>query len=647
MSKPGGGPAFSRLLTLWHAYRMALQSVNASGVPEAGTHAWTKCDVAIFNEGTDQGWAEWLAWVLEEVGLKIWLRNWDSVAGTQQTEQVQHVLSGARHVAAVVSPATLAAMSARPEWRAAMDTDPDGRRRRLLVIRVEECEPPALLGQVRPIDLFGLAEEAARGHLLAAFEAVDSGRAKPRDAPPFPGGPGPADGPGQNGGSRSGAARDVKPPPGTAEEVSDTGATGATGPTGAAPREARGGGRRRRRRAPRHPRWSARAVVALAAGLVVALGAGAGALHGATARQGGGDHDADRSAAAPDHPRRPAPAPAPATAATTAATTAPPPLDVTSRGGSPWTAGTSPGASGLRLVGQVVSRSGRPAIALALLAGGTSLVTADAGGSAQQWALLAGAGPASPTGRSLSCEKGRGASAEVSASGLSRAQDPPRWSIDGTDRVPRISFPASCDRVVDIESDNIARSWAVTGDGGARPVPLPLTAEVRAAVGGVQWYTFASAGALFAASVSDGSVLLVDTAHRAFIGSSLRGPTGPVFALAWSSDGRTLAVGGADGAVQLWNVADPASPRLLGTPLNGGTGAVYDLAWFPDGAMLAAAGADGTVRVWNTVNRERVGNPTVFGSDGHGAACALSVDADSRTLAGGYLDGAVRLWSRA
>ncbi|MCM3920846.1 TIR domain-containing protein, partial [Frankia sp. AiPs1] len=135
----------------------------------------------------DQPWAEWISWVLEEVQFRVLVQAWDFPPGSNWVEQMRRGVRADRTVV-VLSNRYPGSRYGAAEWRQAWLHDPAGDRRKVLVVRVEDCRPPDVLEQVVYIDLVGLGHEEARDRLLRSIDAaVHNLRLKPSEEPPFPG----------------------------------------------------------------------------------------------------------------------------------------------------------------------------------------------------------------------------------------------------------------------------------------------------------------------------------------------------------------------------------------------------------------------------------------------------------------------------
>ena len=113
---------------------------------------------------------------------------------------------------------------------------------------------------------------------------------------------------------------------------------------------------------------------------------------------------------------------------------------------------------------------------------------------------------------------------------------------------------------------------------------------------------------------------------------TLEGTTGPVYSLAWSPDGSTLASAGYRN-VLLW---DPATGSIAGV-LSGHENYIWGVAWSPDGETLASASADGTVKLW------RVSDLTEIGSAGNSWTMCVAWSPDGNLLATGNIGGRVQI----
>jgi len=110
----------------------------------------------------------------------------------------------------------------------------------------------------------------------------------------------------------------------------------------------------------------------------------------------------------------------------------------------------------------------------------------------------------------------------------------------------------------------------------------------------------------------------------------------PATALAFSPDGKTLALGQGDGVIQLINPADGKIIR----PMPGHTSAVTGIAWHPSGTLIASSSKDRTIRLWNPANGQMI-----KALEGHNAwAEGVVFLLQGTRLASVSADQTVRIW---
>lgn len=133
---------------------------------------------------TDEKWASWIAWELEQAGYTVIYQAWDFRPGNNFVHEMDKALRVCERVMPVLSPKYLKSDFANAEWKAKFIEDASGEKRKIIPVRVAECELEGLLPGIIYIDLVALDEEAARARLLSG---IMDGRSKPSTQPLFPG----------------------------------------------------------------------------------------------------------------------------------------------------------------------------------------------------------------------------------------------------------------------------------------------------------------------------------------------------------------------------------------------------------------------------------------------------------------------------
>ncbi len=305
-----------------------------------------------------------------------------------------------------------------------------------------------------------------------------------------------------------------------------------------------------------------------------------------------------------------------------------------------------------RPIGQPLSVGDEPAASLDLSPDGRLLAAASFGGSVFVWDRKTG----EPYGSPLTVEPSPVNDVAFSPDGrtlvTSHLRSAVVWNMSGEQVIGEpLGGPTDLTTDVSFSSDG---KWLAAGrfDGSAvvydtetrRQTARIDTGSVVTAV------AFHPAGDLIAVGTIDGKVRFFDPKSGAAVGPLLDEGESAVWQVAFSPDGRLLAVAvdpnGVEGfhrqqrqgEVQLWDVD---SRNRVGRKIAPGGGSVLAVAFSRDGKLLATGSHGGRLDLWDVATRARHGKPMTVADDGF---LSVAFDPSGLLVAGGGATGPVRVW---
>ncbi len=201
---------------------------------------------------------------------------------------------------------------------------------------------------------------------------------------------------------------------------------------------------------------------------------------------------------------------------------------------------------------------------------------------------------------------------------------PPVFIKGHSGPVKGLAFAPNGTTLATASADTTVKVWDLRA---VSPTMQPMTV-FEDHTDAVEKVLFAANGLVISCSV-DGTIRVEVRGERRRV---LGGHTDEVNAIA--IQGRTLASGGHDKTVRLWDWTTGEAIAAL----EGHADWVRKLAF--NGDHLLSASRDGTVRVWNIGARETVGAYAHRGD-----VRALAVDASGEIVATSSIDGAIQLWA--
>jgi WD40 repeat protein len=213
-----------------------------------------------------------------------------------------------------------------------------------------------------------------------------------------------------------------------------------------------------------------------------------------------------------------------------------------------------------------------------------------------------------------------------------------------SERIKTIAFSPDGQLIASGGDDNTIRVWNI----GTGEELYTLTGDSNS-FGFVEFVGFSPNGETIISGVGGGTIKVwnintgkeIRTMNQAVwesIGriSTLSDDSNPIYSMALSPDGQTVAFGSDKNTIKLWNINTGQENKTL----TGHLGTVTAVAFSPDGKFLASGDQDQIIKLWDISSGREVSNLTGHSDD----IDLIAFSPDGKTLASGST-GFVKLWT--
>ena len=110
----------------------------------------------------DIAWAEWVAWIVEDLGYQSIIQAWDFTAGKVWTQEMHKAVKNSDSTICILTDDFLNSDFTAAEGQPAFADDPVGEKQKIIPIKVKPCEPDGLLKVRIYADLVGKNRDEAK-----------------------------------------------------------------------------------------------------------------------------------------------------------------------------------------------------------------------------------------------------------------------------------------------------------------------------------------------------------------------------------------------------------------------------------------------------------------------------------------------------